>query len=701
MHNDKVKILMQAIDLTRADLVDVVRAVDPAEALIRHLTRMPRARFRFEYERQAEILDFLKATYRVWRHYNPVAADWIAGMTIKQAQGPRALSGVAELGQAWWATKNPRYGAAFERFYTSVPTGEMFNWGAFNGAQGALELDAWFLLQDCPGFTTEGRIAFLDHLRAIADEAWDVHTSTWPQVSMGPEGHNWYLHGSQVLPAFGLLFPEFKRAEFLLKSGVGIFEEHLRGHYKADGGARETTLGYQGSSLPGLWDFYLIAQRNGYPLSPGFADRLLKATRFLLDLMSPDGGMPSFGDTVPGPGTLTRVAAIAAALTGDGACKWYAERCRRHVDGNDTETPGQIPVSAFWRVGLAGAMTYAQTPARDPGVVSVLMGPTGYAALRNSDAPDACYLAVAAADRGPIVTSHGHNDVFSLDVHAFGTRFVGEQGCAPYGVSLGRDYDEKTEGHSCLAVEGMEQAVLSGEWRWRSHVIPVVRRWITEPTHDFFHGAHEGYYQYPEHQMIHARKILFIKSKPCYWLIFDWIESEATNRLAAYFHGCVEGRIQGTTIRLGMRKGPNLVVFPPAREKVRLQKVSNPGLTAYIREKGLDPKTYPCFAYRKKTASDCLVWAMVPLAAGQKAPTLVRLPVTVNGASADPHRAVGVRLQFADHADMVCLSHTEYDAELMCGGMARWGILAFQRMKKNGVCPVDVTHTVRDGICGR
>lgn len=701
MTTDKAKNLMQAIDLARPELEGVAQAADPAEALVRHLATSSRLRFRFEYERKVELLDFLKETYGAWRRFQPEAADRVARMTILQAQGPRALSGVAELGRAWWATGNPAYGAAFERFYTSVPTGQMFNWGAFNGEQGALELDAWFLLQDCPGFTIEGRIACLDHLRAIADEAWEVNTSTWPQISLGPEGHNWYLHGAQVLPIWGLLFPEFKRAEFLLKSGAGIFEEHLRGHYKADGGARETTLGYQCSSLPGLWDFYLIAQRNGYPLSAGFADRLLKATRFLLDLMSPDGGLPSFGDTVPVPGSLTAVAATAAALTGDGVCKWFAERCRRQVAGDATETPGQIPFSAFWRVGLAGAATYAGTRARNPNFISVLMGPTGYAALRDSETREANYLAVAAADRGPIVTSHGHNEVFSLDVHALGTRFIGEMGCAPYGVSPGREYDEKTEAHSCLAVEGMEQAPLSGEWRWRRNVLPVVRRWITEPTHDFFHGVHEGYYQYPEHQMLHARKILFIKSNPCYWLIFDWIESETQNRVAAYFHGCVEGQLKGSAIFLGKRRGPRLAVFPPAGDPVKAEPVSTAGLKAYIREKQLDPQAYPCFAYRKKTASDCLVWAMVPLAAGRKPPTLVRLPVTMNGKSVGPHQAVAVRLKFPDQTDTICVSHTEYDAELAYGGAQRWGILAFQRLRKNGGGSIDITHTVRDGVCGR
>jgi hypothetical protein len=702
MITDKSAHLLTCLDLNRPELDAVRAAANPTAAFAAHLARSSRPRFRFEYERKPEALAYLENTYASWRKFDTSAADRIAGFTFEQAQGARALSGVAELGRAWWATGNPAYGAAFERFYASVPTGDMFNWGSFNGAQGALELDAFFLLLDCPGFTAEGRVAFLDHLHAIAEDAWDDKTSRWLQLGLGPEGHNWYLHGTQVLPFIGLLFPEFKRAPFFIRTGASIFEEHLRGHYRTDGGARETTLGYQVGSMHSLWDFYLIAQRNGFPLSPQFADRLLDATRFLLNLMTPDGAVPSFGDTYPTPGQLTTLAATAAALTGDGACKWFAERCRTHVPDDQGQTPGQIPYGAFWRVGLAGAATYAETRASDPNLASVLLGPTGYAALRSSTAPDAHYLAVAAADRGPIVTSHGHNDVFSLDVHALGRRFIGEMGCAPYGDSPGRQYDQKTEAHSCLAIDGMEQAPLAGEWRWRGHVIPAVRRWITTPTHDFFHGVHEGYYRYPEHRTLHARKILFVKSEPQYWIIFDWIESGTENDVSAYFHGCVAGQLNAQTILLGQAPEPRLAIFPPEGDDVTAEVVSNDGLTAYIQEKNLDPATYPCFAYRKRTTSDCLVWALVPLAAGVQPPRLTRLPVTLNGKPAGPHEVAAVQLAFAGQTDTICLSHTEYDAELVSGPVKTWGIFAFNRTCAGGSArPLDLEHTVRDGVCGR
>lgn len=699
--NNKSEHLENYVDLERPELSEVRDSDDRAAAFVDYLAKPPRPRFRFEVERRAEILAFLREHYETWREFNTSSADRLAELSIEGAQGDRALGGVAELGRAWWATGDPAYGSAFERFYHTVPTGDMFNWGSFNGAQGALELDAYFLLLDCPGFTTEGRIAFLDHLHAITDNAWDEHTSRWSQIMLGPEGHNWYLHGVQVLPFTGLLFPEFSRASFFARSGAGIFEEHVRGHYKADGGARETTVGYQSGSMLSLWDFYVVAQRNGYPLSQGFADRLLRATKFLLNLMSPSGGLPSFGDGGHSPGGLTELAAVAAALTGDGECKWFAERCRQHLPGNEQETPGQILEGAFWAVGLAGAATYAQTRERDPNLVSVLFGPTGYAALRSSDEPDASYLAIAAADRGPIVTSHGHNDVFSLDIHAHGTRFVGEMGCAPYGDSPGRQYDQKTEAHTCLTIDSKEMAPIVNEWRWNGHAIPAVRRWITSPAYDFFHGVHEGYCQYEGSQMLHARKVFFIKSSPQYWLVFDWLDSNDENDVSAYFHGCVPGRLEGQSILLGEDNNPRLIITPPEGEELSAETVTNDGLTAFITEKNLDPSTYPCFAYRKRTKTDCLIWAIVPLTSDQHPPEVERIPVTLNGDEVDPYRASGVQLTFRDCVDQVCISHTEFDADLDFGKISTWGNIAFNRSTSDGTERLTFNHTVADGVCGR
>lgn len=703
--SEKAKRLLAGIDWNRPELAAIKAAPEPGAALVEQLGRPPRPAFRFEYHHKQEMLAFLNANYECWRCFNTAEADRLANMPLKEAAGPggRAGRGLAALGQAWWATGAARYGWAFARFYAETETGQMFTQKWFNGSQAAQELNAYFLLSDCPGFTVAGRIAFLDHLLAITENAWE-YTSRFDQLTLGPEGHNWYLHGMQCLPLVGLLFPEFRRAAFFLRAGWSVVEEHLRGHYKQDGGARETCPGYQAESLRKLWDFYLIARRNGHPVSNGFAERLLRATLFLLRLMTPSAALPSYGDTLPQPGQLTGIAALTAALTGDRECKWYAEYARACRSNVPAENPGAIPYAVFWAVGLEGAHAYAAINPRNPRHVSVLMGPSGYAVLRDSDTPRADYLAVAAADRGPIVTSHGHNDVFALEVHARGTRFIGEMGRVPYGATPGRWYDQTTEAHTCLTVNNREQVPLISEWRWSGSLSPCVRRWISRPTHDFFHGVHEGYYQ--ANETLHARKIFFLKSAPRggragYWVVLDWLQSQKTHEYRAFFHGCLRGRLEENQILLGDPAGARLAIVPPRNDLLKAEVIHNAGLAAYLREKGLDAEDYPCFAFSRQAAMASLLYVLAPLDKDEVAPEVRRIPVRLDGVEADEGAACAVEIRFGGHTDYLCVSHKDFDADLQFGGQHARGFLAFRRVNARGQVVLRINHAMPDGVCGR
>lgn len=700
----KAQSLLSHIDLDRPELAAVKAAPDPAAALVAHLATPPRPRYAIEHERKGAIVAFLTEHYQSWRAFDTGPAQKYVDMSIAEAQRPRGTGGISALGRAWWATGDEKFGRAFERFYLETATGEMFTWGDFNASQSKPELHTWFLLQDCPGFSTEGRIAYLDHLIQISYDAWDERCTRWSQLGLGPEGHNWYLHGMHTLPHVGLLFPEFKRSAYFVRSPWSMVEEHVRGHLKSDGGARETTLGYQAGSMLCLWDMYLNATRNGWPTSPGMADRLLHATKFVLRLATPIGSLPSFGDTQPSRGQLMSLAAFAAAVTGDGECKWYAQRDRALLPADKGDSQEHIPLDAFWYVGLAGAATYANTRAKNPKHTSVFHGMTGYAAMRDSDATDATYLAIAAAERGPIVTSHGHNDIFAVEMHAFGTKFIGEAGCAPYGDSPGRRYDQITEAHNTLDIEGNEQVPVIDEWRWAHQLMPALRRWISEPTHDFFHGSHEGFYAYRQHETIHARKVVFFKpigDLPAYAVVFDWVESNIERDYRVHFHGCVPGRLDDRAITLTDDQGARLWIAPPSGDKLTCRQVASDGLTAYLNEKKLDPANHPHFTYSKSGLSDCFIWVLMPLAKGAAQPRVQRLPVTFDSVAVAPGVATAVRIEHATGADSVCISHKDYDGELAFGDDTAFGHLSIRRRDARGSALVAVDHTMADGVTGR
>ena len=631
--------------------------------------------YRFPWRRRAELAGYLDAHHPGWRERVTAAAQPLTEMSLDAARQRRALREIAQLGRAWWATGDPRYGEHFERFFLQTETGEVSTYANFTGEQLILDLDAALMLADCPGWSTAGRVAFFDHLFAMTEEAWS-HVSSWRQTMAGPEGHNWYLHGMHGLVWMALLFPEWKRAAELGRKARSFVVEHMRAHYMADGGARETTLGYQAGSLTGLWDHAVYSQRNQL-LAPWYVDHVAHATRFVLKLASPQGGVPSFGDSKHMPAQLTRLAALAAAVTGAPDFKAYAERFRVHQSDQRGETRGRLPLDVFWNVGPAGADTYAQIP-DDTALEtrSIMMPHTGYTAMRcSTPSGHENYLAVAHADRGRIVTSHGHNDAMSIELHAHGTRYIGEMGCAPYGKSAGRDYDLQTSAHSTLVIDGQEQAPVHTEWRWVGgrQVTPKVRRWVDTARYAFLHAAHEGYYAPESHGALHSRKILMLKPNAAIglqetiWLVFDWIETQvASHDYAAYFHFATPASIDGQAIAAEGERGDRLRIEPAGPMSMAPARVADAGRDAYMREKGLEAESHPAFVYRAQGGRTTLAWALIASPVAGSSIEVHGQPAHLEGDSAAAGDGWAVSLTRGGDAPNlhVTLSHLEYDADI-------------------------------------
>ena len=701
-NKDKAARVLAQVDWERAELAGPRGAERPAEALVAHLERQPRPAYHVELTRKADSLGFL-GQYASWRAFSTKEADRLVAALPKD---PNATRGLGELGLAWWATGNPRYGATFGRLFLDNDTGRVQPDHCFRSLAAQGDLQAYLLLQDCPALTMEGRIAFFDHLLHTNNGAFDEVLMRYRHRDIGPNGHNYWSNSSISLPEMGLLFPEFARSAFFLRAGDSVLEEHLRNNYKADGGSRETAFGYQTHTMTQLWTALMLHGKNGVPFSPQFRERLFAGTHFILRLLTPQGGFPKFGDTGHAPGGLTQLAAVATAATEDGEFKWYAEYCRRFLPGTDGERSGLLPYGAFWHCGLAGARVYERTRAQAPALGSVLMAPTGIAALRDGVAPAASYLAIIAAERGPFVTSHGHSDVFSLDVAASGERFIGEPECKMYGYSEGRQYELHTASKSTVMVNGATQVTMPEPFRFGGHVNPTVLRWVSEPTHDFFHGVHEAYFRHQAYAALHERKVFFVKATsvrpaPGYWVVLDYLEAGQENDYAISFHGLHPGKLDGTTALLRAPSGMGFAIVPPDGDALAATTDISPARQAFLREYGFAPEQHPCFVYRARAADACLVWVLAPLAAEQPAPIVRRIPVRMNGSEAPLMAATAVEIHFGSWRDLLCVSHKEFDNRLDFAGETVWGNLAFRRIAAGGARLLAFENTVRDGSCGR
>lgn len=647
----------------------------------------PRNRCFLDLSKKAQILAYCDTHYPKWRDQACKEAEPFLTMTTEQARRPRALKNIQSLGKAWWATDDPKYAQAYEQIHLNSPTGDLFNWGAFAGGQAAHEFPAYLLMQDCPAFSEQGRIAVLDHLFELTRVAWEERTSRWSLLMLGPEGHNWYIHGIHALPFICTVFPELAKADYFLRTSWSVVEEHLRGNYHRDGGSRERTPGYHAGTIGCIWSMYAALKHNQHHTrwqpSAAFESLLLRSTHFSIHSMTPLGGVPAFGDSGGQSGALAHMLSLAATVSGDGLCKWAAEHSRQQHPQTAGSAKDQLPASVFWGVGPDGAEQYAKITPTQPKAASTCLPDSGFAVMRQNLNADAAGIVINAAPRGSIVTSHEHNDIFSFDLFAKGQRFLGQAGIADYSSLPGRMYDVSTRAHNCLTIQGEEQLPLDGEWRWKNTVIPAIRRWDVTEQLEIFHGVHEGFYS-KQRPMLHERKIIFIKpdvnaaglpasgspSPSPYWVILDRVIAETNLPYEIWFHGCVPGRITSSQILLQAAPDNMLLVSPPAGDELTLRQDQGDDVKAYAVEAMFDLENHPAYCYESNTASHVFAWVLMPVTSSSDLPVIERLPCKMEAKPAADADMTALRISHpvgtgnaaAAVVDEICMSHLPFDA---------------------------------------
>lgn len=621
-------------------------------------------------------------------------------MTPEQARKPRAQGGIEAMGKAWWATGDTQYAKAYEQFYLTTNTGDLFNWGPFAGGQAAVEFPAHLFMLDCPAYSSQGKIAVLDHLLTLNQNAWEKHTARWSTLMLGPEGHNWYMHGIDSIPYLATLFPELTQADFLLKTSWSIVEEHLRGNYHRDGGSRECTPSYHGGSIRILWSMYAMLKHNNHASvikpSPAFESNLLRATHFLIRAMTPLGGVPAFGDSGATHGALASILSLAAVLSGDGLCKWAAEQSHKHLKNTIKPQPGTLPYAAFWVLGIDGAKAYEAVKATPPSFKSTCLPDSGFALMRHHWQGDSTGMAINAATRGTIVTSHEHNDIFSFDLYAKGTCFMGQAGIAAYGKSPGRSYDVSTRAHNCLTIKDQEQLPIATEWRWSTTVIPRIRRWDVTDTLEIFHGVHEGFCRFttqgtaenPDQMMIHERKILFLKSeadgRSPYWVILDRVTANKSLPYEIWFHSCVPSTSTGNNLLLKAADDNALYLCPPVSDELALRQDTSDDRTAYAAEAKFDLSQHQAWCYQKQAESHVFAWVLSPANSDKVQPVVERIAGMLHDKPADEYELTALRITHGQGSDSVvdelCVSHLLHDAQIGMEGQASvWGQTMWRR----------------------
>ncbi|MCL4402453.1 MAG: heparinase II/III-family protein, partial [Acidobacteria bacterium] len=164
------------------------------------------------------------------------------------------------------------------------------------------------------------------------------------------------------------------------------------------------------------------------------------------------------------------------------------------------------------------------------------------------------YILVDAGPFGPGSGGHSHSDTLSVTARAGGQDILIDPGTYTYiADAKARNWFRGSAAHNTVRIDGKDQAVAAGPFRWAGRPEPEIREWIAAPGHDYLDAVcrFEGF--------AHRRRVLFIK--PDLLFVVDEIEGpEGEHAIEQFWHfGGPAAPVADACFRIG---GAALLVLP-------------------------------------------------------------------------------------------------------------------------------------------
>jgi hypothetical protein len=433
------------------------------------------------------------------------------------------------LAQAWRLTGDRRYAReAADRmthWIAANPYGVGINWAS--SLEASLRVIAWCwtlaLLRGAAAFTRDAFDRVVASIRAHT-----THVERYLSYYFSPNTH---LTG-EALGLFyaGLVWRELPESARWRDVGRRILIDESERQVTTDGVYVEQATCYQRYTIEIYLHFLILATHHGVAVPAGVRERVERLLDVLVSLCGRDGAMPAIGDgdggwllplTPRGPADCRGVFGLAAAYLGRADCAWAA---------------GGLAPEVVWMLGEDGrqrveALEPAPPPA-PPASRAYAVG--GYAVMRSGWDADAHQLIF---DVGPLGCAqsgaHGHADLLSVQVRAFGDDYLVDPGTFCYSGDHGwRAYFRGTAAHSTIGVDGRGQAEPVGPFGWRTRPAARLRAWRATPRVDYAEAEHDAYADLP-HPVRHRRRVVFVK--PAFWLLIDDLEGHGEHALDVRF----------------------------------------------------------------------------------------------------------------------------------------------------------------------
>lgn len=421
------------------------------------------------------------------------------------------------LGRAYWLTLDEKYAKEWVSqmidwvMDNPVPLdaspGETLTWRTIEAGirMSGSWMNAYYYFLDSPSLTPEAHKLFVV---GVIEHAQRLEKIT---LEMPERSGNWVTMECNGLGTIGILFPELKNSEEIIKTAFERLYKELDKQIYPDGAEVELAPGYHQVSRSNFMRLAKLAQKNNVPIPEGYMDKMKKQYLFNLYMMDPSGYLPPFNDS--NPVNVTSSLREAYEI-------WQDEEF------------------------LFGATLGKE--GKKPPVDSYYFNWAGYYVMRSGwNYNDNCLY----FDAGPVGYGHEHEDMLNIYLYSHGKILLTEPGSYSYDLSKWRHYAVSTPGHNTILIDGKEQH--RGDIK-EARLIkkPYDNPWVTSEVFDYGRGVYASGYQENRYKMVqympkeyagekdtsvtHTRHVIFLK--PYYYAIVDFLTGKGTHTYEAHFH---------------------------------------------------------------------------------------------------------------------------------------------------------------------
>ena len=454
-----------------------------------------------------------------------------------------------------------------------------------------------------------------------------------------PTAHNFLVGAASYTLDLALAFRDFKDQPLWLKRVAEGLDYNIHHAVGEDGAAYERT-GYHFAFIGPYREHYRRLKEAGVPLPASFKRTMETMHEWAVWILAPTKQWPQFGHGSMGSKNdyLSFMQGAVDDFPDAKYIRYFA------TDGKEDE-----PLNRFARVLI----------------------PSGFISMRSDWSEDALYMSVKFNSflRG----SGGHHDAMSFSLWAYGVPWMTNPGTVVgYGELEHDEWDMDTLSHNTVRINYRRHDIADNTGRLENFVsLPA-----NAPGFTYF-AAHSD--AYASQNADHRRAVLFVRSDPGYWLMYDTVEFPAVPSDFDSYPYDMEwlGHFQPTKLATDPKTkvivtddkdGKRLYVLPLDPDRLRIREDKGMIITPVrknieFRETGLNPytDTGPYIRLDKKAAENFGVAfgvVLFPTRNSAPAPTLTSLLVQEHGKPVFDRTAIGARVAHSGGEDILAMAKT-------------------------------------------